>query len=307
MKGNRISREKAKVLAMAGSMTHGLQSLEAELGITGTSAAEFRTFVATYKEAETEAALAKQARQVADRALQAADDAARAFLTRSVKPALTIFLGPRWHAGWEPTGFPDQSTMIPKRQTKRWNLCAKLQLYFTEKPDKEIPKLGATAAQAGEHHAAIRRTEAALLQATTAMEQKIKARDAAFKQLRLLMRSSMFYIANALPDDDPRWHRFGLNPPADPHVPQRVASLALQQKGPDALEIRWPRAPRATRYRPFVQVVGKDATPKARPPAYDTHMYLSGFAPGDTVRIFLLAANATGEAAPSPTAEITMK
>jgi hypothetical protein len=305
MKGNRIPREKDLRLVLAGDLVKGLQRHAADVNIPADRETLLREQIAAYRTAEAAVGRAKQARQDADTALQQADDAAYAFLGK-IKGALSITRGPRWNAGWEATGFPTGSTMIPKQQHVRWNLCASLQLYFANNPEKEIPALGATAAQAGEQHAAIRRASAALAVATTQLGQLLQVRDAAFEKLGLLVRSAMNALSFVLPDDDPRWHAFGLNPPADPHVPQRVESLALHQTGPGALEVRWGKAPRATRYRLYVQVLGKDPEPKARPPAYDTHVYLTGFVPGDTLRIFILAANATGEAAPSPTQEITL-
>jgi hypothetical protein len=305
MKGNRISRDQDSILAMAGDLAKGLQRLATPLGITGITPAEFCARLAACTEADTAVRLAKAAKQAASRTLQTADDEAREFLNRT-KAALVIFLGPRWHAGWEPTGFPGQCTMIPKQQIVRWNLCASLQAYFASHPEKEVPPLGATAAKAGAQYAAIRRAEAALLQATTHLGQQLKARAAAFERLRKTIRSTMLFIANVLPADDPRWHAFGLQPPADPHVPERVTEVTLRQAGPDLIEASWGKAPRATRYRPFVQVVGQEAEPKARAPVYDPRVTLKGFASGNVVRVMILAANATGEAAPSPTADITL-
>jgi hypothetical protein len=287
-------------------MAGGLRTLEAVLGIAGTSAAELGALQADYTAKSYAADAAKLALQQADTALQAADAAVRAYIVQS-KKVLSCFLGNRWGAGWEPTGFPDTSTEIPRRQDQRLNLCAALQGYFVQCPQHETAALSVTAAQAGANFLALCQARTTLAQAETDLGQKLKARAAAFKRLRQELRYCLFAIANTLPDDDPRWHTFGLNAPADPHVPERVASLELQPAGSGTLNVTWPRAPRATRYRPFVQVVGKDAEPQARARTYDPRVTLTGLAPGDTVRVHILAANATGEAAPSPTAEWRME
>ena len=41
-----------------------------------------------------------------------------------------------------PTGFPDQSTGVPRTQEKRMNLCAALKIYFTNVPGHEVAALG---------------------------------------------------------------------------------------------------------------------------------------------------------------------
>jgi len=306
MKGNRIPREDAPLLALAIQMARGLEALAGPLGITGTSAVEVRGLYEAFEAANAAAGAAKANRFQADRALQAADAAAREFIVK-VKKVLTCFLGNRWSASWEATGFPDQSTEIPRRQTQRWQLCASLQLYFQDHPDYENAALGVTGAQAGAQHAALRQASHALNMATGEQAGKLQARDVAYNKLKRELKYCLVALGCELAPDDPNWVRFGLNVPADPHVPERVTELTLRQVGPDLIEASWGKATRATRYRPFVQVVGQEAEPKARAPAYDPRVTLKGFAPGNTVRVMILAANATGEAAPGPTAEITLK
>ena len=306
MIGNRIPREDAPFLAMAIQMARGLEALAGELGITGTSGAEVRGLYEACEAAGAAAGVAKAQRFQADRALQAADDAARDFIVQC-KQVLACFLGNRWSASWEPTGFPEQSTEIPRRQTQRWNLCASLQLYFQEHPEHENAALGVTGAQAGQHHVALRQARHALNVATADQEAKLQARDAAYDKLKRGLKYCLAALGCVLAPDDSRWLRFGLNVPADPHVPERVEEIKLKQPGPGLIEASWSRAPRATRYRVFVQVVGKDAAPQARPAVYDARTLMTGFAAGELVRIHILAANATGEAAPSPTVEIQLK
>jgi hypothetical protein len=294
------------MLEMAVRMTDGLEALETELAIAGITAARLGARQADCTATAYAAGAAKSTHQAAADALQAADATARVFIVQS-RQVLSCFLGHRWGARWESMGFPDASTEIPRRQHQRWNLCAMLQGYFVRCPQHEMPALRVTAIHDGENHQALCQTRSELARAVTELGQKLKARAAAFHRLRLDLRYSMLAIANTLPADDPRWHRFGLNAPADPHVPERVASLELQPAGSGAINAIWPRAPRATRYRPYVQVVGQDAEPQARARTYDPRVTLTGFAAGDRVRVHILAANATGEAAPSPVAEWIME
>ncbi len=305
MKGNRISRSNGSVLAMAGRIVHGLRALPPGQEIAGASPDEMQALLMACRNADAAVGAAKATHRSASTTLQKADDDARAFLTKT-KATLAIFLGARWHAGWEPTGFPDQCTMIPKRQHKRWNLCKSLETYFNDHPAHVVPEVHATAARCAEHFERIRRDRAACNQALATLASVLKERDAVYEKLRRTIRAAMNYIGMKLAPADARWHSFGLNAPADPHVPGRVAEVTLQPTAPGLLAITWTKAPRATRYRVYVQQLGKDDAPVARPPVYDPRLTLTGLPSGARLRIHILAANATGEAAPSPTVEITL-
>ena len=306
MRGNRIPREPDKLLSMGGRMIGGLRALEAELGITGTSAAALQALHDDYTAASAATGCAKAAKREAADAFQQADEAVTAFIIQT-KKVLSCYLGNRWTTSWGSAGFPDFSTEIPRQQVQRWALCGALKLYFERTPEHEAPALGVTAAKAGELHTAICAARAQVNKSITELDGQLKARAAALRKLTQEMHSTLEMLPCHLPDDDPRWHRFGLTAPADPHVPERVESLALKAVGQGNLEVVWPRAARATRYRLYVQRLGQDPEPIPRKPVYDTRALLSGFAPGTTVRIHILAANATGEAAPSPVEEVLME
>ena len=68
----------------------------------------------------------------------------------------------------------------------------------------------------------------------------------------------------------------------------------------------WPRAVRATRYRPFVQIVGVDDDFVAREAVHDLTVNLDHFTTGQTVNVKIVAANDAGEAQPSPTEQLVV-
>ena len=76
--------------------------------------------------------------------------------------------------------------------------------------------------------------------------------------------------------------------------------------GAGEIPVKWPRAVRATRYRPFVQIVGVDAEFAAREAVHDPIVNLTGFKSGQMVKVYVVAANAVGEAQPSPTGQIVV-
>jgi hypothetical protein len=303
MAGNPVPLKDDEVLAMAEDYADGLHQLEVVLGITGVTEVALRASIAAYHTAENETGLAKQARQAASDALQVVDDAATDYLGK-VRGVLVGFLGPRWNADWEPTGFPDESTAVPATQEKRLNLCAALKIYFTANPTREFPAMNVTAAKAQEHYTALSDGRDLLMQKNTAQGQKLKARDAAIQKIRKQLHSGIGDLPLFLGDDDDRWHTFGLSAPADPATPEPVVSLALRLISATEILASWPRAPRATRYRPFVQILGVDPEPVAREAVHGLEVTLGGFAAGQTVKIFIVPANDDGEGNPSPTEEI---
>ena len=133
-----------------------------------------------------------------------------------------------------------------------------------------------------------------------------QARDAALKNLRKRVRGLIGELDTLLEDDDARWHAFGLSMPSDPDTPMPVEELALVAGTPGVIVASWPRAVRATRYRPFVQIVGVDTDFVARDAVHDLTVNLTGFTTGQTVKVNIVAANDAGEAQPGPTEQIVV-
>jgi len=303
MAGNPVPNDESVVIAMAEDAADGLHQLEALLGITSITEAKLRADILAYHAANNVAGAAKQAKQAASATLQTADAAASDFIM-SARNVLSNTLGQRWNSEWEPTGFPDQSLALPRTQEKRMNLCAALKTYYTANPTQEVAALNLTAAKADEHYKAISDGRELQDQKFTAQGQMLKARDATVQATAKHLRTLITDLDSYLPEDDDRWHTFGLNAPADPVTPENVVSLTLTNGLAHQIVAAWPRAPRATRYRPFVQIVGVDADPIARDPVHDLTVTLDSFTSGQTVKVYITAANDDGEANPSPTVQI---
>ena len=262
-----------------------------------------RAAITAVRNAEAEFGAARDARSAGFDGMQAADTEVGEFLL-ATKRVLSQFLGTRWTTAWEPTGFPNNSTKVPDSQDERLNLCAALKIYFTANPTREVAALGVTAALAETRFQALSNGRDAVEHKTQEQAAKKEARDAAVAGLRKRVRGLIDELATLLSDTDTRWHAFGLNRPADPDTPEAVESLTLTLGTVGIIVASWPRAARATRYRPFVQIVGVDEEPVARDPVHDMTVNLTGFTTGQTVKVYIVAANDAGEAMAGPTEQI---
>lgn len=305
MAGNPVSVIDNEALAMAEDLGDGLHILEVPLGVTGVTEAKTRAAITLCHNADKDVGDAKKARQEASTALLGVDGTAMEFISVTRK-VLAGFLTEHWSAAWEPTGFPDQSTALPRTQEKRLNLCRSLKDYFTSNPTQEVAALGVTAVLADANYGALSNGRDLLAQKETDQGVKLKARGAAYDALRKLLRTAVTELKRFLADDDDRWHTFNLNAPADPVTPDPVGLVTLTPGTAGILVASWDRARRASRYRPFVQVVGVDLDFVARDAVHDLTVNLTGFHTGQTVKVYIVAANDEGEAMPSPTVQIVV-
>jgi hypothetical protein len=303
MAGNPVPEGQEELLPLAEDMADGCHNHEVAIGLQHNKEADIRAAITALRNTEAAFGTAKGNRQAAFDALLAADNAALEFLT-AARGVLAQFLGNRWSTAWEPTGFPDTSTAVPKTQEKRMNLCASLKIYFTNVPAHEVAAFGVTAANAEAKFQAVSDARDAVGMKEELQTQAKQARDTAFKNLRKHARDLISELDTLLADDDGRWHAFGLSMPADPDTPEAVVSLALSIGAAGVIVATWPRAVRATRYRPFTQIVGVNEEPVAHDPVHDLTVNLSGFTSGQTVKVYIIAANDAGEAAAGPTEQI---
>jgi hypothetical protein len=126
------------------------------------------------------------------------------------------------------------------------------------------------------------------------------------KALRKRVRGLITELDTLLSDDDARWHEFGLSRPSDPDTPERVEGLELTPNLPGKVMARWDRAPRASRYRIFKQVLTVDPEPVNVETVHDTQFMLEGLHSGKTVRIHVISANDAGEAPASETVDVVI-
>ncbi|MBI3880156.1 MAG: fibronectin type III domain-containing protein [Verrucomicrobia bacterium] len=305
MAGNPIPDDQDDLLSFCEDLADGCHLHEVAIGIVQNKETVMRAAILALRNTESQFGTAKDTRQDAIDAQQAADALGSEFLG-AARSVLANYLGQRWNTSWEPTGWPDQSTSIPDSQEKRLNLLASLKIYFTNVPAHENAPLGVTAALADTRFQAISDARQAVGAAEDSQTAKKQARDGAARSLRKRARGLVEELNTLLEDDDSRWHAFGLSMPSDPDTPEVAEAPTLVAGTPGKVQASWPRAPRAERYRVFKQIVGVDLDFVFAVTVHDREVVLEGLPSGQTVKIRLVAANDAGEAQPGPSAQIVV-
>lgn len=291
--------------ALADRMADGCHTHEVSIGIAQNTEVKIRAAIATLATAELQVGLKKKAVSDAYKDLQAADAAGETTIL-NCRLRLAQKLGTRWSADWEPTGFPNQSTGAPDTQDERFTLLDSLKNYFTAVPANASVDMGATAALCLAAWTALSDARQAVADAEQAQTDAFKDRTTAEDGLRRRVRGLIDELGDLIADDDARWEAFGLNIPANPHGPEAVASVTVAALTGHRLEIAWPYAVRATRYRVEAMVVGVDADFVNKASAKDLQVILKGFTAGQVVKVRIVAGNDGGDAGPSPVGEATV-
>ena len=303
MAGNPVPTAQNEVFALGEDMADGCHHHETDIGLQHNKEADIRSAITSLRTSEAGFGSARFNRQFAMDALHGVDDTATVFLGKA-RGVLSSFLGNRWSTQWQPTGFPDLSTAVPNTQEKRMNLCASLKIYFTNVPAQEVAGMGVTAAIAEIQFQALSGGRDVLAMKDELQTTARQGRDVDYTALRKREHDLINELDTLLPVDDSRWHAFGLSMPTDPNTPESVAAVTLVAGTVGKIVASWPRAKRATRYRPFVQIVGVDLDFVARDAVHDLTVTLTGFTTGQKVNVYIVAANDAGEALPSPTVQI---
>lgn len=291
--------------ALADRMADGCHAHEATIGILQNTEAAMRAAITALSNAETQAGVKKNAVSAAYDALQAADTAGEATLT-GCKLTLAQKLGQRWGAAWEPTGFPNQSTAVPDTQDKRFTLLDALKNYFTLVPTHENAGMGATATLCGTAWTALSDARQAVSNAESEQTTAFATRTAAVDALRRRVRGLVTELETLIADDDPRWEAFGLNVPANPTAPEPVTSVTAAALGNGRIEVNYPYAVRAIRYRIETFITGVDTEWQNKASAKDLEVILKNFTAAQVVKIRVIATNDGGDAAPSPETQVTV-
>jgi hypothetical protein len=289
--------------ALADRMADGCNQFEVILGIKQNMEAVMRAAINGLSLAETDLGLKKQATANAYVVLQTADDAGHVLLT-SCKLRLATKYGQRWSADWEPTGFPDQSTTVPRTQDKRFTLLNALKNYFTVKPADEAADVGVTAAACDAQWSVISTARQGVANAESAQTTSFNARGAAVETLRKRVRGLIDELTLLLAADDARWENFGLNMPANPSTPEPVTSMTASALGSGRIEVGYPYATRATSYRIENFILGVSDDWAGVKIVKDLETILTGYTAGQTVKLRVVARNEGGDAQPCP--EVTV-
>ncbi|MBK8039879.1 MAG: fibronectin type III domain-containing protein [Verrucomicrobiaceae bacterium] len=298
--------ENADVLRALGDLiADGCHTHEATIGILQNTEATIRAAITTLSNAETTAGFKKTELANAFAALDAADVAGTTCIN-NCKLRLRQVLGERWNAGWEPTGFPDQSTGVPNTQDKRFTLLDALKNYFTAVPASENAGMGATAALCEAAWAALSNARQTVSACESAQTTAFDARAAATDSLRKRVRGLINELDTLIAVDDPRWEAFGLNIPANPSAPDPVGSVSAAPMGNGRVEVSYLYATRATRYKIETFITGVDTEWQSKASAKDLEVILKGFTAGQSVKVRVIATNDGGDASPSPEATVVV-
>jgi hypothetical protein len=289
--------------ALADLLADGCHTYEAAIGIKQNTEAAIRAAITGLTTAELQFGLKKQALDQAYSTLQGADEAGETTLS-NCRLRLAQKLGQRWSAAWEPTGFPNQSTAVPRTQDERFTLLSDLKAYFTAVPANESADMGATAATCDAAWTALSDARQGVANAETAWSDARSARGSAVNALRKRVRGLITELEGLIEDDDSRWEGFGLNVPANPSAPEPVGSVTAAPLGNGRIELSWPYATRAVRFRVQTMITGVDAEWQNKSSSKDLQTILKGFTAGQTVKVRIVAGNDGGDAAPSPEAQV---
>ena len=291
--------------ALADLLADGCHTYEAAIGIKQNAEAAIRAAITGLTDAELQFGLKKQAVDHAYEMLQAGDAAGDSTLT-NCKLRLAQKLGQRWSAAWEPTGFPNQSTAVPRTQDERFTLLGDLKAYFTAVPANESAEMAATAATCDAAWTALSDARQTVADSEKAQTDAGSARGAAANALRKRVRGLISELEGLIENDDSRWEGFGLNIPGNPSAPEAVTSVTAAALGNGRIELAWPYAVRAVRYRVEGKITGVDADFKNLGSFKDLGTILKGFAATQVVQLRIVAGNDGGDAVPSPVGQVTV-
>ena len=240
-------------------------------------------------------------------ALKALSDGTVKTLLTAYRDVMERIHGKKHNAGWSAAGFTD-GVSVPREHDKRQSLLAAMRSYLAANAGHEVslpqpsgPPLAVTAAAA--------LALGVTFQAAFDLVNTREAEQANCKNLRDTDLRGLFdevsgtirELGDLIAADDPRWETFGLNIPANPNPPEPVSAATLTAVATGREELSWPAATRATYYRLFLKIHGVDTDFQFIKRDSDLDHTFTNLTPGATISAYVVAANAGGEAVPSPT------
>jgi hypothetical protein len=301
MASNALPTKLDRLFTLGDDMISGLDEHEVAVGVKQNTLAVLTPALAAGRAAEAAFGDAKVAKKTANATLTAADKAGKVFIANSRK-RLAKFFGESYSAEWAAAGWPENSTGLPTTQEERYNLVVSLKTYFTNHPAHESVDMEATAAIATTTATNITNARATLAQKTAESGQAKAARDTAEANLRKRMDGLVTELETLLSGDDPLWHAFGLNRPADEETPEAPSFTSLIASVPGTLLADWDDALRADHYRVWILIVGVDTEFHAVDSPSDSDATLGGLPSGATVKVRVTSVNDAGESQPGPEA-----
>jgi hypothetical protein len=297
MAANPLPRSQSDLFTLAEDMCDGLNAHEADIPIKQNTEALTRAALVAAIMAADVYAQARSSKVAYNTAQTVADSNAKSFIGFA-RQTLIPYLGDDWSELWVQTGFPNQSTGVPRSMPERQTLLLGLKTYYTANPAHEKADLNVTAARADQLFTALSDARSALNLVLTELGTKRASRDAAVVALRKRMRGLIDELTQLLDPLDPLWDSFGLNPPGAPTVPDQPEAVVLTPGQPGTVLVDWADAPYADHYRVFMKVVGLDITAQHHSSPTDSDLTLTDLTPGMTIEVEISAVNEGGVEGP---------
>ena len=299
MAGNPLSRVVPTLVVIAGKCADGAQLHGTVIGLLQCTEANIRLRIATTNGAQAAYGAAKSARGLAFKAKAAADEDVRKFLSNYVK-VLGHFLGTNWSSAWEEAGFTQGSLALPDTVDARAGMLPVAKAYLVAHPGHQDGVMAVNESTADALIALAADTRQNADNSETLAEQAREAREVAVTKLYRFLRCLEAELMALIADDDPRWHAFGLNAPADPETPEAVDTpvVTLGPSGSHRFGLTWPHAMRAQRYHVWGLMPGT-MTPVLLATVSDESATIESEPSGTAVGITIAAVNDAGEGVPS--------
>jgi hypothetical protein len=305
MAANPTPRAWPELSAAALRLAAGARRHQDAIGIRQNTEATVLASLDACRQATEQLGTARAAHGHAIRELASAEKEIRRWLG-TARRVLSLRLGDRWDSRWESSGFPRGSTAVPKSQIGRLNLCAALADFLSARPELACAAWSVTSAGARAKHQLLAGTRADFVRCRA----EAVAQNRRFKTLHLKLckraRGLIGELELLLDDADPRWLDFGLNIPARPAPPEPVQRLDAIPNGPRAVQLAWPRARRATRYRVFARPAAQPDAPAREKTVHDLRAILEDLPWIGELQLWVQAANAAGESAPGPVTTVRL-
>ncbi len=254
---NTIMTKKEETVAQANQMISGLELHEVTANVKQNTKLVLMAALANAVNAKTAYDNAVTTKAALLTALNIANENVKTFIG-AARTVLLFFIGSLWSEAWASTGFPDQSTAVPRTVALREVLIESLKTYFTNHPGHEVPTLNVTATIADTLKTALAEARAAYVESVSDCRVKQQARDNAFSQLRKRMRGLITELETVLDPNDSRWLAFGLNVPAVDATPEIPEGLVVTLIDPVTAAMHWEASTRGERYRVWQKVHGVD-------------------------------------------------
>ena len=305
MASNSLPSKREKLFALGDDMVSGLNDHEVSLGIKQNTETVIDGALTAARAAESAFGVAQLAKKNANTTLTNADRAARVFIGLARK-RLSKFFGESASMEWQAAGWPPGDTAVPTTQDERFEMMAKLRAHFANNAAHESTDMEVTAALALAGHTAIKNARGVLAQKTAESGIAKGTRDTAEANLRDRMEGLIGELDTLLSDEDPRWHAFGLNRPADEETPEAPSFTTVLAGPNNSLLVDWDDSLRADRWRVWIKVVGVDTDFRNVVTVTDSDATVPGLTPGATVQVQVTAANDAGESGPGPMVQVVV-